>query len=112
MFDFERDFKTIFAWIGNEKKQERFNALVREKNLSIGDLELILQTIKPKTSGTNSEIWRVKSVETAQAIAVTVNRETVQLKILCYKLANGGRKMAYLSAKHYEVHLSDYSMLC
>lgn len=74
MFDSERDFKTIFAWIGNEKKQERFNALVREKNLSIGDLELIFQTIKPKTSGTNSEIWRVKSVETAQAIAVTVNK--------------------------------------
>ena len=47
MFDSERDFKTIFAWIGNEKKQERFNALVREKNLSIGDLELIFQTIKP-----------------------------------------------------------------
>lgn len=74
MFDFERDFKTIFAWIGNEKKQERFNTLIREKNLSIEDLELIFQTIKPKTSGTNSEIWRVKSVETAQAIAVTVNK--------------------------------------
>ncbi len=74
MFDSERDFKTIFAWIGNEKKQERFNTLIREKNLSIEDLELIFQTIKPKTSGTNSEIWRVKSVETAQAIAVTVNK--------------------------------------
>jgi len=35
---------------------------------------LIFQTIIPETSGTNSEIWRVKSVETAQAIAVTVNK--------------------------------------
>lgn len=74
MFDFERDFQTFFGWIGNEKKQERFNALIREKNLSIEDLELIFQTIKPKTSGTDSEIWRVKSVERTQAIVATVNK--------------------------------------
>ena len=73
-FTLEKDFKTFFGWIGNENKQERFNALVKEKNLSIEDLELIFQTVKPKTSGTDSEIWRVKSVEHAQAVVVTVNK--------------------------------------
>lgn len=74
MFNFERDFQTFFDWIGNEKKQEGFHNLVREKNLSIEDLELIFQTVKPKTSGADSEIWRVKSVEHAQAIVATVNK--------------------------------------
>lgn len=74
IFNFERDFHTFFDWIGNEKKQEMFNALVKEKKLSIEDLELIFQTVKPKTSGADSEIWRVKSVEHAQAVMVTVNK--------------------------------------
>ncbi len=73
-FTLEKDFDAFFGWIGNEKKQERFNALVSEKNLSFEDLTLIFQTVKPKTSGTDSEIWRVKSVETARTITVTVNK--------------------------------------
>lgn len=70
----ERDFNAFFSWIGNDKKQERFNALISEKNLSIEDLMLIFQTVRPKNSGINSEIWSVCSVEQAKAVAVTVNK--------------------------------------
>lgn len=74
MFEFEKDFETFFSLIGNEKKEKRFLSLIKEKNLLIEDLELIFQTVKPKTSGSDSEIWRVKSTALEKAIVVTVNK--------------------------------------
>lgn len=40
-------FDLFFSCIGNKEKQKRFNSLIEEKNLTLEDLDLIFDTIKP-----------------------------------------------------------------
>lgn len=41
-------FDLFFSCIGNKEKQKRFNSLIEEKNLTLEDLNLIFDTIKPR----------------------------------------------------------------
>lgn len=74
MLTIEKDFNTFFSIIGNEEKEKRFNSLIKEKNLSFDDLDLIFQTVKPKYNAVHSEISRVDSVDISKAIVVGINK--------------------------------------
>lgn len=74
MLTIERDLINFFSYIGNEEKEKRFNSLIKEKNLSLEDLDLIFQTIKPKSSGISSEIRRVCSVTSAEVLVAEINK--------------------------------------
>lgn len=74
MLTIENDLTNFFLFIGNEEKQKRFNSLVKEKNLSLEDLDVIFQTIKPHHSGIECDISRVCSVKTEEVIVVEINK--------------------------------------
>lgn len=74
MLTIERDLLNFFSYIGNEEKQKRFNSLIKEKNLSLEDLDLVFQTIKPKQSAIHSDISRVSSAAETKAIVVGINK--------------------------------------
>lgn len=74
MLTIEKNFETFFSFIDNEEKQKRFNSLLKEKNLSLDDLDLIFQTVKPKQNVINPEMTQIKSVEVRNAIVVEINK--------------------------------------
>lgn len=74
MLTIEKDFDTFFKYLSVGEKQERFNSLIKEKNLSLDDLNLIFQTIRPKDSGADSEIWRIRRVNPTIVNEVVVNK--------------------------------------
>lgn len=73
MLTIERDLLNFFSYIGNEEKQKRFNSLIKEKNLSLEDLDLVFQTIKPKQSAIHSDISRVALAMDAEVTVVGIN---------------------------------------
>ncbi len=74
MLKIENDLMNFFSFIGNEEKQKRFNSLIKEKNLTLDDLDLVFQTIRPQHSGIVSDIRRVCSVTTAEVLVSTINK--------------------------------------
>lgn len=74
MLTIENDFTNFFSYIGNEEKQKRFDSLIKEKNLTLDDLDLIFQTVKPRHSGIVSDIRRVCSVTVCETLVATINK--------------------------------------
>lgn len=74
MLTIENDLTNFFSFIGNEEKQKRFNSLIKEKNLSLEDLDVIFQTIKPNHSGIICDIRRVHSVKAVEVVVVEINK--------------------------------------
>lgn len=74
MLTIENDLTKFFSFIGNEGKQKRFYSLIKEKNLTLDDLDLIFQTVRLKHSGINSDIRRVCSVTVQEVLVSTINK--------------------------------------